>query len=86
MPRTYARGYMEQDLETTHTTDTLSLADLNTVEQLAAEFPNILTVPALRWQLRHREENGLAHACVRVGKKLLIHRPRYEAWLATRTA
>lgn len=73
-------------METTHTTDTLSLADLNTVEQLAAEFPNILTVPALRWQLRHREENGLAPACVKVGKKLLIHRPRYEAWLATRTA
>jgi hypothetical protein len=66
----------------------MSLSDLYTVEQLAAEFPNILTVPALRWQLRHRDENGLAPAgvCVRVGKKLLLNRPRYEAWLATRTA
>lgn len=74
-------------MEATHTTpDALSLADLNTVDELAAKFPNILSVPALRWQLRHRDENGLAPACVKVGKKLLIHRPRYEAWLATRTA
>lgn len=66
------------------TADTMSLNDLNTVDQLAAAFPNILSVPALRWQLRHRDENGLAVACVRVGKKLLIHRPRYEAWLSGR--
>lgn len=69
-----------------NTGDALSLNDLNTVDELAAKFPNILTVPALRWQLRHRDDNGLAPACVKVGKKLLIHRPRYEAWLATRTA
>lgn len=66
--------------------DAMSLDDLSTVDQLAAAFPNILSVPALRWQLRHRDENGLSVACVRVGKKLLIHRPRYEAWLATRVA
>ncbi|MDP3761530.1 MAG: hypothetical protein Q8R01_13540 [Ramlibacter sp.] len=66
--------------------DAMSLDDLNTVDQLAEAFPSILSVAALRWQLRHREANGLAYACVRVGKKLLIHRPRYEAWLATRTA
>lgn len=66
--------------------EALSLNDLYTVDQLAAAFPNILSVPALRWQLRHRDENGLAAACVRVGKKLLLHRPRYEAWLATKAA
>lgn len=62
----------------------MSLDDLHTIEQMVEAHPQILTVPALRWQLRFRESNGLAPACVRVGKKLLICRPRYEAWLATR--
>ena len=62
----------------------IALDDLDTVEDLAARFPRLLTVPTLRWQLRHRDTNGLAPACVSVGKKLLISRTRYEAWLATR--
>lgn len=63
--------------------EAISLEDLYTVEALAAAHNKILTEAALRWQLRFREKNGLAPACVRVGKKLLIHRPRYERWLAT---
>lgn len=62
----------------------MALDDLYTVEQLAAKYPNLVTVPALRWQLRHRDTNGLAPACVRLGKKLLLNQPRYEAWLASR--
>jgi hypothetical protein len=62
----------------------IALDDLDTVEGMAARYPRLLTVPTLRWQLRHRDSNGLAPACVAVGKKLLISRPRYEAWLATR--
>ena len=62
----------------------IALDDLDTVEGMAARYPRLLTVPTLRWQLRHRDENGLAPACVAVGKKLLISRTRYEAWLATR--
>lgn len=62
----------------------LPLADLATVEELAKENPKILTVPTLRWQLRHRDTNGLAPACVRLGKKLLIYRTRYAAWAADR--
>ncbi len=65
-------------------TGAFALDDLDTVEGLAAAHPKILTVPTLRWQLRHRDSNGLAVACVAVGKKLLISRTRYEAWLATR--
>jgi len=64
-------------------TSALPLVDLATVEELAKENPKILTVPTLRWQLRHRDTNGLAPACVRVGKKLLIYRSRYSAWIAT---
>lgn len=62
----------------------LALDDLHTVEDFAAAHPKLLTVPTLRWQLRHRDSNGLATACVAVGRKLLISRTRYEAWLATR--
>ncbi|HEV6968110.1 hypothetical protein [Roseateles sp.] len=62
----------------------VALDDLYTVDQLVSAFPNILTLNLLRWQLRHREENGVARACVRVGKKLLISKARYEHWLASR--
>lgn len=64
--------------------DAMALDDLFPVEDLARAFPRLLTVPTLRWQLRHRDANGLAPACVRIGKKLLISRSRYEAWLAAR--
>lgn len=64
------------------TVESFPLGELFTVEQLAAAFPGILSVPALRWQLRFRDTNGLGPACVRVGKKLLIHRPSYERWLS----
>jgi hypothetical protein len=63
--------------------EAISLEDLYTVQDLAAAYPKILTEAALRWQLRFRDTNGLERACVRVGKKLLVHRPRYEHWLAT---
>jgi len=59
----------------------LSLSDLFTVENLARKHPGILSVQTLRWQLRHREENGLARCCVKSGKKLLISETRYEQWL-----
>ncbi len=59
------------------------LDDLFDVEDLAATYPNILSVSTLRWQLRSRDSNGLAAACVRVGKKLLISKTRYEQWLAS---
>lgn len=62
----------------------IGLEDLYSIPALVAAYPRILTVTALRWQLRHREQNGLAQCCVRLGKKLLISKSRYEAWLASR--
>lgn len=62
----------------------LQLDDLHDIEGLASQYPRILSVQTLRWQLRDREKNGLAPACVRVGKKLLISKTRYEQWLAAR--
>lgn len=66
------------------TTPALQLDDLHDIEELASKYPRILSVQTLRWQLRDREKNGLAPACVRVGKKLLISKTRYEQWLAAR--
>lgn len=66
------------------TTTALQLDDLHDIEGLASQYPRILSVQTLRWQLRDREKNGLAPACVRVGKKLLISKARYEQWLAAR--
>jgi len=62
----------------------VQLADLYPIDGLVALHPNLLSTSTLRWQMRHRDVNGLAPACVRVGKKLLISKTRYEAWLATR--
>ena len=61
----------------------IPLSDLRTVEQLAAERPDILTVGALRWQMRNRHANGLASACVSLRGRTLISKNRYERWLAT---
>jgi hypothetical protein len=73
-----------QTTEVQATAPTIPLSDLSTIDALAAAYPQLLTPATLRWQLRHRETNGLATACVQVGKKLLISRTRYESWLATR--
>ena len=69
--------------ENTVTASNQLLADLASIDALVAENPSTLTVASLRWQLRHRHENGLSACCVRVGKKILISRERYGAWLAT---
>ncbi len=63
--------------------ETLNLDDLLTIEQLAQRYPAFLSVNTLRWQLRHRDDNGLRPACVQLGRKLLISKTGYERWLAT---
>lgn len=67
----------------THT-ESIDLGDLRSVEDLAAEHPRVLSVATLRNQLRQREKNGLSGCCVPVGRRLMIIKPRYEAWLASR--
>jgi hypothetical protein len=62
--------------------ENISLDDLHSVESFAQKYPALLTVQTLRWQLRHRDRNGMAQCCVALGKKLLISKSRYESWLA----
>jgi hypothetical protein len=66
------------------TTDGIALDDLHSLKDLARHYPEIAPVSTLRWQLRHRDTNGLACCCIKQGKKLLIIKSRYERWLATR--
>jgi hypothetical protein len=63
--------------------DAITLDDLYTVEDLAKRYPKTLPAKTLAWQVRNREQNGLAPAVVHVGKRLLISKSRYEHWLAT---
>ncbi|AUS44753.1 hypothetical protein CYD94_21710 (plasmid) [Ralstonia solanacearum] len=67
-------------------TNQIELTDLYSVGELAARHPRILSVLTLRYQLRNRDANGLAKACVKIGKKLLISERRYQEWLAETAA
>lgn len=68
-----------------HTPNPIKLNDLRSIEAFAAENTEVLSVATLRWQLRHRDTNGLATACIQIGKRLFISKSRYEFWLATQT-
>ncbi|UIF87809.1 hypothetical protein [Cupriavidus sp. UYPR2.512] len=63
-------------------TNQIDLNDLFSVSELAARHPRVLSVLILRYQLRSRASNGLAKACVKIGKKLLISERRYQEWLS----
>lgn len=65
-------------------TATIPLDDLYTVADFVRLKPAVLSIQTLRWQLRHREQNGLAACCVKIGKSFYISKSRYERWLATR--
>jgi len=65
--------------------NTIDLNDLYSVDELAARHPRILSAMTLRYQLRSRAASGLASACVKVGKKLLISEGRYMQWLSSQT-
>lgn len=58
------------------------LDDWVPIADFVDRHPNIGTELTLRWQLRHRDSNGLATAVRRVGKRLLISETRYARWLA----
>jgi hypothetical protein len=60
------------------------LDDWHPLDDFVAAHPKLFRMSTLRWQLRHREENGLASAVVRSGNRLLISESRYSQWLASR--
>lgn len=60
----------------------IDLNDLFSVPDLVARHPRVLSLTALRYQLRNRATNGLVRAVVPIGKKLFISESRYQQWLA----
>ena len=64
------------------------LADLATPEQLAEQFPGVLSAPGVRWLIRQRHRNGLvqAGAVLIVRNRALIVRSRFENWLGQQVA
>lgn len=65
-------------------TPAIALDDLYSIEDMAKQH-EALSPATLRWQLRNREQNGLAPAVVKLGKRLLISKTRYEHWLSTQS-
>ena len=77
---------MQANTETnTHNIDTTpaakSLDEFSTIEQLAADNPDLITENQLRWILRDRHNNGLAPAVKKFGKHLILHVPTFVTWL-----
>lgn len=60
------------------------LSEFATKKGLVNEYPDILDMSALEWQLRFREENGLDEAVIKFGRKILIHKPTFLRWLMSR--
>lgn len=71
-------------MNTSEPSTAVALEDLRTIKGLVAERPDLLTEQTVRYQMRHRDTNGLGSALVPVGKQLLISLPLYEKWLGSR--
>jgi hypothetical protein len=64
-------------------TDVPALDDWYTIPVFAERNPNLGSVQTWQWQLRHRNENGLAPAVRRFGKSLFLSESRVARWLAS---
>ena len=60
--------------------EVIDLADYATPEALAEQYPELFTLPQLRWALRFREDNGLAEYVTRMGRRLYIRVPGFTRW------
>ena len=57
-----------------------------TPQNLPELYPGAFTRGSLRWLLHNRENNGLAPAVKKIGKrKLIIDLDAFEQWLSTLT-
>ena len=51
---------------------------------MAETYPHIFTRPEqAEWLLRNRDNNGLSHAVVKIGKRLFLSRSRFAEFLAS---
>ena len=52
-----------------------------TVKQIASDPSLCFTVPMLRYYILHAHKNGLESALRRIGKKVVIRRDLFIAWI-----
>lgn len=52
-----------------------------TVKQIASDPSFCFTVPMLRYYVLHAHKNGLGSAIRRIGKKVLLRRDLFIAWI-----
>jgi hypothetical protein len=66
----------------------VTLADIASPRELAAERPDVLTEEGLRWLIRQRRRNGLskAGAVLLIRNRAVLVRSRFERWLAEQIA
>lgn len=57
-------------------------------QDIEKETGGKITAAHFTWQLRNRDHNGLSAsgAILKVGRKILVVRPRYLDWLYSQTA
>ncbi len=65
-----------------------SFDDLITPEDFAIERPDLFPLKTIKWQLHSRHRNGLAEsgAVLKVGRRILLSRSRFLAWVSSKTA
>jgi hypothetical protein len=59
----------------------LDFRDLRTIKKFAQESNGTFSEPGLRWLRFTAAENGFADAFVTIGKRVLIHVPRFNRCL-----
>ena len=70
----------KNDIEGSLFSTSLLRPNFMTVKQFCQQYP-VFTQGGMRWLLFHRQQNGLDHAVVKVGRKVLIDVDQFFLWL-----
>ncbi len=70
--------------ESARNLESIELESLIPAGEIADRYPSIFSRTTVAWLMRTRDQNGLAQAVVRIGRKDFIHKPSFERWLAQR--
>ena len=70
----------KNDIDGPVSSTSLLRPNLMTLKQFCQRYP-AFPQGGMRWLLFHREQNGLKHAVVKVGRKVLIDVDRFFLWL-----
>ena len=66
-----------------HSQSLNALNELVAVEDVEMATGGKVKVGQIRWLARNRDENGLADAFVKIGRKLYLNLPKFNIWLGS---